>query len=49
MNFQNAAELLSSVKANIGKVIVGKDAVADLLLTALCCGGHVLLEDMPGT
>ena len=49
MNFQNAAELLSSVKANIGKVIVGKDAVTDLLLTALCCGGHVLLEDMPGT
>ena len=49
MNFQNAAELLSSVKANIGKVIVGKDTVVDLLLTALCCGGHVLLEDMPGT
>ena len=49
MNFQKAAELLSSVKSNIGKVIVGKDAVVDLLLTALCCGGHVLLEDMPGT
>ena len=49
MNFEKAAELLSSVKANIGKVIVGKDDVTDLLLTALCCGGHVLLEDMPGT
>ena len=49
MNFEKAAELLSSVKANISKVIVGKDDVTDLLLTALCCGGHVLLEDMPGT
>ena len=49
MNFEKAAALLSSVKANIGKVIVGKDDVVDLMLTALCCGGHVLLEDMPGT
>ena len=49
MEFQNAAELLSAVKTNIGKVIVGKDETVELLLTALCCGGHVLLEDMPGT
>ena len=49
MDFQNAAELLSAVKANIGKVIVGRDETVDMLLTALCCGGHVLLEDMPGT
>lgn len=49
MDFEKAAALLLSVKANIGKVIVGKDDVVDLMLTALCCGGHVLLEDMPGT
>lgn len=49
MDFEKAAVLLLSVKANIGKVIVGKDDVVDLMLTALCCGGHVLLEDMPGT
>lgn len=49
MDFEKAATLLLSVKANIGKVIVGKDDVVDLMLTALCCGGHVLLEDMPGT
>lgn len=49
MDFQNAAERLSAVKANIGKVIVGRDETVDMLLTALCCGGHVLLEDMPGT
>ena len=32
----------------IGSVIVGKDAVVELLLVALFCDGHVLLEDVPG-
>ena len=49
MDFKNAAELLRKVKDNIGKVIVGREETVELLLTALCCGGHVLLEDMPGT
>lgn len=34
---------------NIGKVIVGKEETIQLLLAALLSGGHVLLEDMPGT
>lgn len=34
---------------NIGKVIVGKEETMQLLLAALLSGGHVLLEDMPGT
>ncbi|MBK9715536.1 MAG: MoxR family ATPase [Kouleothrix sp.] len=37
------------VRANIGRVIVGKDAIVELLLVALLCEGHVLLEDVPGT
>ena len=49
MEFHRASEILSAVKGNIAKVIVGKDETVELLLTALCCGGHVLLEDMPGT
>ena len=49
MELKRAAEILSAVKNNIGKVIVGRDETVELLLTALCCGGHVLLEDMPGT
>jgi len=32
----------------IDRVIVGKDAVVELLLVALFCDGHVLLEDVPG-
>lgn len=37
------------VRANIARVIVGKTAVVDQLLVALLAGGHVLLEDVPGT
>lgn len=37
------------LKSNIEKVIIGKSAVIDLVLTALIAGGHVLLEDMPGS
>jgi MoxR-like ATPase len=35
--------------ANIARAIVGKDHVVELLLVALLCEGHVLLEDVPGT
>jgi MoxR-like ATPase len=34
---------------NIERVIVGKRGVIDLLLVALLCEGHVLVEDVPGT
>lgn len=40
---------IKKIKDNIAKVIVGKDAVVDLLLTAIVAKGHVLLEDVPGT
>ncbi len=42
-------EKIQEVKANIQKVMVGKHHVIDLVLTALLAGGHVLLEDVPGT
>jgi len=37
------------VRANIARVIVGKQPIVELLLVALLCEGHVLLEDVPGT
>ena len=37
------------IKTNIQKVIVGKDETITFVLTALLAGGHVLLEDVPGT
>lgn len=42
-------DLLPRIKDNVSKVIIGKDSVTELLLTALAAGGHVLLEDVPGT
>ena len=41
-------KLVEDVKANIGKVIVGKESQTEELLLALVCGGHVLIEDVPG-
>ena len=34
---------------NCGKVIVGKDEVIRQIVVSFICGGHVLLEDVPGT
>ena len=36
------------IRANVGRVIIGKLDVIDLLLVALLSDGHVLLEDVPG-
>src|SRR5947199_1232241 len=40
--------LAERARENIGRVIVGKSEVIELLLVALLCEGHVLLEDVPG-
>lgn len=45
----NAFELITAARENIGKVIVGKDNVADFIIIALLCNGHVLIEDVPGS
>ena len=43
------AKLRLDIRDNVGRVIVGKDEVIDLMLIALLCGGHMLIEDVPGT
>lgn len=40
--------LISSIRENIGKVMVGSEETINLLLTALIAEGHVLIEDVPG-
>jgi MoxR-like ATPase len=40
---------LQQLEANLNSVIRGKAAGIRLVLTALLAGGHVLLEDVPGT
>ena len=41
-------EFLDAVQQNIAQVVIGKENVVELLLVALLCEGHVLLEDVPG-
>ena len=49
MEYKEIAVLARKLKDSIAKVIVGKEEQAELLLVALLSGGHVLLEDLPGT
>ena len=42
-------EILSKIEENVSKVMIGKTKVTKLLLASLAAGGHVLLEDVPGT
>ena len=42
---QRFAQLL---KQNVGKVIVGKESAIELMMIAVLCRGHVLIEDVPG-
>lgn len=44
-NFKEKFEL---AKSEVGKVIVGQNRVVEATLTALICGGNVLLEGVPG-
>ncbi len=42
-------EFAQKLKNNISLVIKGKEKEIELVTAALLCGGHVLLEDVPGT
>jgi MoxR-like ATPase len=44
-----ASELAQRFLANVETVVHGKRRQIELVLSALICGGHVLLEDVPGT
>ena len=43
------AETFDALVANVGQVLLGKEPVVRLVLTAMLAEGHVLLEDAPGT
>jgi len=42
------SRLKQKVQAEVGKVVVGREAEVDLLLVSLLAKGHVLLEGVPG-
>ena len=49
MNSMLSENILSRIEENVAKVMIGKKEVTRRLLAAVAAGGHVLLEDVPGT
>lgn len=45
---KNDQTALQRIRDNIGRVIVGKEKAVEIVLAAIICGGHVLIEDVPG-
>ena len=45
----DATQLLRGLESNLGKVILGQPTAIRWLIASFAAGGHVLLEDMPGT
>lgn len=45
---ERESEVLSRIRSEAHKVIVGQDALLDRLLMALMCNQHVLIEGVPG-
>src|SRR5689334_18596069 len=41
-------ELAKNIRAQMAKAVVGQTDTIDLMLVALFCGGHILLEGPPG-
>lgn len=48
VDHEGARERLAAVRAEVAKAVVGQDAAVSGLLVALLCGGHVLMEGVPG-
>lgn len=49
MDLQRFVDFKERVIENVAKVIIGKEEEIELILVAFLSGGHVLLEDIPGT
>lgn len=47
-SFEEERKLISSLKAEINKVIIGQEYMVDRILIGLLTGGHILLEGIPG-
>ena len=49
MQITQIKPITDKIRTNMEAVIVGKTDIIDQVMTALLAGGHVLLEDVPGT
>jgi MoxR-like ATPase len=48
-SFDDSIDVAERLRRNVETVVLGKDDAVTLVIAALACGGHVLLEDVPGT
>jgi MoxR-like ATPase len=48
-NLEAVQSFARAVQANVARVLVGKESVTRLSLAGILAGGHLLLEDAPGT
>jgi MoxR-like ATPase len=48
ISFDEAQRLASRLRAELGRAIIGQDAVVQEILTAFFAGGHCLLRGVPG-
>ena len=49
MEHHSLEVMANSILENMAKVMVGQERVMELVLTCVLAGGHILLEDVPGT
>ena len=47
-DLSRAASLLANLRNELGKVVLGQEAVIEQVLVTILCGGHALLEGVPG-
>ncbi|MDR2142276.1 MAG: MoxR family ATPase [Deltaproteobacteria bacterium] len=49
MDLKVVGEIIKAISGEVSKVIVGQAQTLTLMLTSLLCGGHILLEGVPGS
>ncbi len=49
MDITSVSRLSSNITENVGRVIFGKKREIELIVISLIAGGHILLDDIPGT
>src|ERR1700748_3800807 len=49
MDISELKGVAEAIRAQVAKAVVGQSDTVDLMLVALFCGGHLLLEGPPGT
>ena len=49
MSHYSVKEIAERIKARGESVVVGKQHVFELAVISLLCGGHILIDDVPGT